>query len=138
MTDKRADLAGPGVGSYGELQRVLPHDYDSLLTRRETQRAIFAVKHYIEENLCRELNLIMVTVPLIVDVASGVNDMLDRDGARTPIQFHISNHRDEHPVDAPGGAGRDKVEAGRADGVRVLAGRRRLHRHARGTQRLLP
>ena len=42
----------------------------------------------------------MVTVPLIVDVDSGVNDYLDRDGSRTPIQFHISNDRDLHPVDA--------------------------------------
>ncbi len=100
MTDKRADLAGPGIGSYEELGRVLPHGYDSLLTPRDTQRAIFAVKRYLEENLCRELNLLMVTVPLIVDVASGVNDMLDRDGARTPIQFHISNDHDKHPVDA--------------------------------------
>src|ERR1035437_9199122 len=31
---------------------------------------------------------------------SGVNDMLDRDGSRTPIQFHISNDRDKHPIDA--------------------------------------
>ena len=36
----------------------------------------------------------MVEVPLIVDEESGVNDMLDRDGSRTPIQFHISNDRD--------------------------------------------
>ncbi len=42
----------------------------------------------------------MVTVPLIVDVDSGVNDYLDRDGSRTPIQFHISNDRDLHPIDA--------------------------------------
>jgi len=100
MADKRADLAGPGIGTYSELERVLPNDYRSLLSPRDTQRAIFAVKRYIEENLCRELNLLMVTVPLIVDVASGVNDMLDRDGARTPIQFHISNDRDQHPIDA--------------------------------------
>lgn len=26
--------------------------------------------------------------------------MLDRDGSRTPIQFHISNDRNEHPIDA--------------------------------------
>ena len=100
MADKRADLAGPGIGTYSDLERVLPSDYRSLLSPRDTQRAIFAVKRYIEENLCRELNLLMVTVPLIVDVASGVNDMLDRDGARTPIQFHISNDRDQHPIDA--------------------------------------
>ncbi len=100
MADKRADLAGPGIGSYRELEQVLPRDYRSLLSRRDTQRAIFAVKQHIEENLCRELNLLMVTVPLIVDVASGVNDMLDRDGARMPIQFHISNDHDQHPIDA--------------------------------------
>jgi hypothetical protein len=29
----------------------------------------------------------MIQVPLIVDVKSGVNDMLDRDGSRTPIEF---------------------------------------------------
>jgi aspartate--ammonia ligase len=37
---------------------------------------------------------------LIVDIESGVNDMLDRDGSRTPIPFHISNDRDQHPIDA--------------------------------------
>jgi aspartate--ammonia ligase len=97
---KEADLAGPGVGDYTELQRILPRDYASPLTPKETQRAIFAVKGYIEEHLCRELNLMMVQVPLIVDVDSGVNDMLDRDGSRTPIQFHISNDHDRHPIDA--------------------------------------
>ena len=98
--DKKADLAGPGIGDYAELEQILPRDYQSLLNPKETQRAIFAAKNYIEEHLCKELNLMMVTVPLIVDVDSGVNDYLDRDGSRTPIQFHISNDRDLHPVDA--------------------------------------
>ena len=100
MSDKKADLAGPGIGNYDELEKILPRDYHSLLTPKETQRAIFAVKNYIEENLCKELNLMMVTVPLIVDVESGVNDFLDRDGSRTPIQFHINNDYNKHPVDA--------------------------------------
>jgi len=98
--DKRADLAGPGIGNYAELEKILPRGYQSLLTPRETQQAIFHVKRYIEDNLCKELDLMMVEVPLIVDMASGVNDMLDRDGSRTPIQFHISNDRDLHPIDA--------------------------------------
>src|SRR5271165_4420013 len=98
--DKKADLAGPGIGDYKELEKVLPHGYRSLLTPKETQHAIFQVKRYIEDNLSKELNLMMVEVPLIVDVESGVNDMLDRDGSRTPVQFHISNDRDLHPVDA--------------------------------------
>ena len=98
--DKRADLAGPGIGDYNELERVLPNDYRSLLDRRQTQEAIFQVKRYIEDNLCKALNLMMVEVPLIVDIDSGVNDMLDRDGSRTPIGFHISNDRNVHPIDA--------------------------------------
>jgi len=98
--DKKADLAGPGIGDYKELEKILPRDYRSLLTPKETQLAIYQVKRYIADNLCKELNLMMVEVPLIVDVESGVNDMLDRDGSRTPIQFHISNDRNLHPVDA--------------------------------------
>jgi len=97
---KKADLAGPGIGDYTELEKVLPTDYSSALDRRETQAAIFMVKEYIERNLCRELNLEMVQVPLIVDVESGINDMLDRDGKRGPIQFHITNDYDKHPIDA--------------------------------------
>jgi aspartate--ammonia ligase len=97
---KKADLAGPGIGDYTELEKILPNDYRSLLNPRDTQQAIFAAKNYIEQNLCKELNLMMVTVPLIVDVESGVNDLLDRDGSRTPIQFHISNDYNKHAVDA--------------------------------------
>ena len=99
-TGKVADLAGPGIGNYEELQKILPEEYSSLLTRRETQKAIFALKRFIEDNLSKHLNLMMVTVPLIVDVESGVNDMLDRDGSRTPIQFHIANDYDKNPIDA--------------------------------------
>ena len=100
VMDKKADLAGPGIGDYNELEKILPKDYRSLLDVRETQQAIFHVKRYIEDNLCKELNLMMVEVPLIVDIDSGVNDMLDRDGSRTPVGFHISNDRNLHPIDA--------------------------------------
>jgi aspartate--ammonia ligase len=100
MDDKKADLAGPGIGNYEDLEKVLPSDYESLIDVQETQYAIYEVKNYIEENLNKELNLMMVQVPLIVDVNSGVNDMLDRDGSRTPIQFHISNDYDKNPIDA--------------------------------------
>jgi aspartate--ammonia ligase len=100
MSEKKADLAGPGIGTYEELEKILPNDYHSILNPKDTEKAIFANKTYIEENLCKELNLIMVQVPLIVDVESGINDLLDRDGSRTPIQFHISNDYDKHPVDA--------------------------------------
>ena len=87
VMDKKADLAGPGISTYEEVEKILPNDYESLLTPMETMKAVYAVKRYIEDNLCKELNLTMVQVPLIVDIESGVNDMLDRDGSRTPVEF---------------------------------------------------
>lgn len=87
-TGKAADLAGPGIGTYEEVERVLPSDYRSLLDPRETQIANTALKRFIMDGLCRELGLIQVEVPLIVDRESGVNDYLDRDGSRTPIEFN--------------------------------------------------
>jgi len=99
MKDKKSDLAGPGIGDYEELKNILPAGYEPLLSPRERAKAIFAVKNYIEENLCRELNLQMVPVPLIVDRESGVNDYLDRDGSRTPVQFPCGLGLDE-PIQA--------------------------------------
>ncbi len=85
--DKKADLAGPGISTYEQVEKVLPEGYQSLLNRKETMQALFSAKNYIEENLAKELNLMMVQVPLIVDADSGMNDMLDRDGSRTPVSF---------------------------------------------------
>ncbi len=100
LLERPADLAGPGIGTYDEVERALPEGYASVLDVRETQRAIFTVKRYVEENLCRELNLLPVVVPLLVEAESGLNDMLDRDSSRTPVQFHISNDHESHPVNA--------------------------------------
>lgn len=100
LTDKKADLAGPGIGNYTDVEKILPTDYTSLLTPRETMQALYATKDYIEKNLCKELNLMMVQVPLIVDKNSGVNDYLDRDGSRSPIEFHINNDYNKNPIDA--------------------------------------
>ncbi len=131
--DKRADLSGPGIGSYEELEGILPRDYSSSLSPIETQQAIFAAKDAIEDLLCRELHLTRVTVPLIVDVESGVNDYLDRDGSRTPIQFHISNDRDKNPIDAQvvQAATKWKRAALKQFGMKP-------HGHARRAQGLLP
>jgi aspartate--ammonia ligase len=100
VLDKKADLAGPGIGDYAELEKILPSDYASLLGPKETQKAITAAKRTIEDGLCKELNLLRVEVPLIVDAESGVNDYLDRDGSRGPVQFHIDNDHGKHPVEA--------------------------------------
>lgn len=100
MINKKNDLAGPGIGSYTELENILPQDYHPILTAKETQVAITSLKQYIEDHLCKELNLIRVECPLIMDVESGMNDYLDRDGSRTPVPFHISNDSNKNPIDA--------------------------------------
>ncbi|MCK4695848.1 MAG: aspartate--ammonia ligase, partial [Candidatus Cloacimonetes bacterium] len=99
MLDKKADLAGPGISTYEEVEKILPTDYKSILTPKETMKALYAIKDYIEKNLCKELNLMMIQVPLIVDINSGVNDYLDRDGSRTPIDFKCGLGLDK-PIDA--------------------------------------
>jgi aspartate--ammonia ligase len=80
MSDKTMDLAGPGISTYEEVASVLPQNYNSLLTPKQTMKALFGVKNYIEEH-------------------SGVNDMLDRDGSRTPVEFPCGLGLDR-PIDA--------------------------------------
>jgi aspartate--ammonia ligase len=87
MSDKKADLAGPGISTYEEVEKILPADYAPLLPPLKRMKALYMIKNYIEENLAKELNLQLVQVPLIVSKESGVNDYLDRDGSRTPIDF---------------------------------------------------
>lgn len=87
MSDKKADLAGPGISTYEEVEKALPDNYEALLSPMERMKAVYAIKNYIEENLSKELNIQMVQVPLIVDRDSGLNDYLDRDGSRTPVGF---------------------------------------------------
>ncbi|SPD72360.1 Aspartate--ammonia ligase [uncultured Desulfobacterium sp.] len=99
MFDKKADLAGPGISTYDEVDRALPDDYKALLGPKDRMKAVFKLKNFIEENLCKELNLFMVQVPLIVTKESGVNDYLDRDGSRTPIEFPCGLGLDK-PIEA--------------------------------------
>ena len=85
--DKTRDLAGPGISTYEEVSKALPDGYVPLLGPKDRMRALYKIKQFIEDNLCKELNLFMVQVPLIVTKESGLNDYLDRDGSRTPIDF---------------------------------------------------
>ena len=87
MYSKEADLAGPGISTYEEVKKILPDHYTALLPPLKRMEALYLVKEYIEKGLAKTLNLQMVQVPLIVTKDSGVNDYLDRDGSRTPIDF---------------------------------------------------
>ena len=87
MYDKKADLAGPGISTYQEVSKILPNNYHALLPPLKRMEALYMIKEYIEKGLAEALNLQMVQVPLIVSKNSGVNDYLDRDGSRTPVDF---------------------------------------------------
>jgi aspartate--ammonia ligase len=87
MSNKQSDLAGPGISTYEEVAKVLPDNYKALLPPLRRMEALYMVKEYIEKGLAEALNLQMVQVPLIVRKDSGVNDYLDRDGSRTPVDF---------------------------------------------------
>ena len=87
MYDKKSDLAGPGISTYKKVSEILPDNYEALLPPLKRMEALYMIKDYIEKGLAEALNLQMVQVPLIVSKDSGVNDYLDRDGSRTPIDF---------------------------------------------------
>jgi len=99
MNDKKADLAGPGISTYEEVAKILPTDYQPMQKPLDRMKAVYELKQYIEKGLAEELNLTMVQVPLIVDRDSGVNDYLDRDGSRTPIDFNCGLGLDK-PIQA--------------------------------------
>ena len=87
MYSKTTDLAGPGISTYPEVKRILPENYKALQTPLRRMEALYMIKEYIETGMAEALNLQMVQVPLIVSKDSGVNDYLDRDGSRTPVDF---------------------------------------------------
>jgi len=120
--DKRADLAGPGVSTYEEVEKILPNGYQSILNPKETQIALGALKRYIEDNLCKELNLIHIEVPLIVTKESAVNDYLDRDrfahADRLPLR--AGARESAWSASRPGG---HQVEAHGPEAVQLRRGR---------------
>ncbi|WP_411893853.1 aspartate--ammonia ligase [Winogradskyella sp. A2] len=87
MYDKKSDLAGPGISTYEKVKDILPDNYSALQSPLRRMKALYMIKDYIEKGLADALNIQMVQVPLIVSKDSGVNDYLDRDGSRTPIDF---------------------------------------------------
>jgi len=66
---------------------LLPPGYRPLLGVKETERAIKALKDFVELNLATELNLSRVTAPLFVEGGTGVND--DLNGVERPVAFPV-------------------------------------------------
>lgn len=66
---------------------IIPDGYKSVLTLRETQRAIKYVKDIFERSLAERLNLERITAPLFVTKKSGIND--DLNGVERKVDFNV-------------------------------------------------
>ena len=66
---------------------MIPADYISPLSIRETEVAIKEVKDYFERALAKSLHLTRVSAPLFVKPETGLNDNLN--GVERPVAFGI-------------------------------------------------
>lgn len=66
---------------------IIPKDYSSRLTVRETEHAIKLVKDSFERELSSALNLYRISAPLYVRASSGLNDNLN--GVERPVSFDV-------------------------------------------------
>lgn len=72
---------------------IIPADYTSPLTIRETEVAIKEVKDHFERSLAKALHLTRVSAPLFVKPSSGLNDNLN--GVERPVAFGIKEQQDD-------------------------------------------
>ena len=68
---------------------ILPKKYKSLLSVRETERAIKTARTIFTNELCDKLNLERVTAPMFVKAGTGIND--DLNGTERAVGFDILN-----------------------------------------------
>ena len=65
----------------------IPANYKSLLSVKETEHAIVAIKDFFQLALSTELNLTRVTAPLFVQQGTGLND--DLNGIERAVSFQL-------------------------------------------------
>ena len=75
---------------------IIPTDYTSPLSIRETEVAIKEIKDHFERALAKSLHLTRVSAPLFVKPESGLNDNLN--GVERPVSFGIKEQNDS-PVE---------------------------------------
>lgn len=66
---------------------IIPENYRSKLTVRETEAAIKQIKDQFESSLAKYLNLARVSAPLFVRPETGLNDNLN--GVERPVAFDV-------------------------------------------------
>jgi len=71
------------------MKLIIPKNYNSILSLKETERAIKMVKDFFESNLASELKLRRVTAPLFVQRGTGIND--DLNGIERPVSFEVKD-----------------------------------------------
>ncbi|PID92276.1 MAG: aspartate--ammonia ligase [Bacteroidetes bacterium] len=71
------------------MKLYIPKNYHSVLSLKETERAIKMVKDFFEQNLAAELKLRRVTAPLFVERGTGIND--DLNGIERPVTFQVKD-----------------------------------------------
>jgi aspartate--ammonia ligase len=72
---------------------IEPKEYKSILTKKQTERAIKLIKDYFQQNLAAELKLSRVTAPLFVLQGTGIND--DLSGKERAVSFPILDLGDQ-------------------------------------------
>ena len=75
---------------------IIPKDYESLLSLRQTEVAIKKVKDFFERDLAIQLNLTRVSAPLFVNSHSGLNDTLN--GVERPVSFDLKSVDGEYEI----------------------------------------
>ena len=66
---------------------VIPQNYKSVLSLKETEIAIKQIKDFFEKELAKQLNLTRVSAPLFVRPETGLND--DLNGIERPVVFDV-------------------------------------------------
>lgn len=70
--------------------------YQSILDRRDTEKAIDLIKTSVPKILSEKLNLFKLSCPLVILDGTGIND--DLNGVERPVRFPVKNQRDSHAV----------------------------------------
>ncbi len=71
------------------MKLIIPQNYNSFLSLKETEKAIKVIKDFFQENLSSELKLRRVTAPLFVQRGTGIND--DLNGIERPVSFPVKD-----------------------------------------------
>lgn len=70
----------------------IPSGYRSVLSVRDTEKAIVLIKNFFQLALSTELNLTRVTAPMFVESGTGLND--DLNGVERPVSFPVKDMDD--------------------------------------------